>query len=81
MAVVQDTEEHAPVLTTTEARQGRRGRHVAWVLGISMILIVVGYAALWLGSAGHLASGSQPKVDSPAAARSFDGNTPQPSQR
>ncbi len=72
MATVQDAEEHAAVLTTTQARQGRRGRHVAWVLGISMFLIVIGFAVLWLGNAGRMAGGSQPKIDSPAAARSFD---------
>lgn len=41
------------VLTPTEARQGLRGRHVLWVLGISLGLIVAIYAVmvggLWNG--------------------------------
>jgi hypothetical protein len=38
--------EHAPVLKSTEARQGRRGGGVIWVLVISLGLIVVIYAAM-----------------------------------
>ncbi|HEY4029617.1 MAG TPA: hypothetical protein VGM25_04695 [Caulobacteraceae bacterium] len=35
-----------PVLSPTEARQGFRGRHVLWVLVISLGLIVVIYAVM-----------------------------------
>ncbi len=51
---VEDTEEHAPVLTVTEARQGLRGRHMVWVLGISMALVIVGMGSLWLAHAPSL---------------------------
>jgi hypothetical protein len=34
------------VLTPTQARQGLRGRHVLWVLGISLGLIVAIYAVM-----------------------------------
>ena len=54
MAVGETEQEHAPVLTVTEARQGRRGRHMAWVLGISMALVIAGLGSLWLASAPSL---------------------------
>lgn len=38
--------QEPPVLNTTQARQGLRGRHVLWVLVISMGLIVVIYAVM-----------------------------------
>jgi hypothetical protein len=59
MAIVQDAhdDEHAPVLTVTEARGALRGRHAAWVLGVSMALIVAGFAALYLYHLPHLNSG------------------------
>ena len=43
-------------LTVTQARQGRRGLHVAWVLGISMALIVIGFTGLWFANAPHNAN-------------------------
>jgi hypothetical protein len=54
MAARDIEQEHAPVLTVTEARQGRRGRHMAWVLGISMALVVMGLGGLWLAQAPSL---------------------------
>ena len=33
-----DLEQHGPVLNATRARQGRRGRHVFWLLIISTVL-------------------------------------------
>jgi hypothetical protein len=52
MAIGPDIQdEHAPELTVTQARQGRRGKHMAWVLGISMALILVGFTSLWLVNA------------------------------
>jgi hypothetical protein len=55
----------APVLTPTEARQGGRGRHILWVLGISMGLIVAIYAVMVIGVQGsHLnQAGGQTSVD------------------
>jgi hypothetical protein len=79
MADVQDQDEHGPVLTVTQARGARRGRHMAWVLGVSLALIVVAFAALWLGTAQHLAgTGGQTTADSKAAALGFKAPPPQP---
>ena len=47
MPTARDTKPHeAPVLNPTEARQGRRGAGVIWVLLISLGLIVVIYAVM-----------------------------------
>jgi hypothetical protein len=79
MADVQNQDEHGPVLTTTEARGASRGRHMAWVLGVSMVLIVVVFAVMWLGSATHLSgTGGQTTADSKAAATGFKAPAPQP---
>jgi hypothetical protein len=37
----------SPHLTPTEARQGFRGRHILWVLIISVSLAVIAMAAVW----------------------------------
>jgi hypothetical protein len=66
MADIQhQQEDHGPVLTTTEARQGRRGRHVLWILVISMALLVVGYAVMVVGVQGTRLSspGGQTGID------------------
>jgi hypothetical protein len=79
MAEVQDQDEHGPVLTVTQARGALRGRHMAWVLGVSMALIVVAFTALWLSSASRLAGpGGQTTVDSKTAAMGFKALPPQP---
>ena len=55
----------APVLTPTEAKQGFRGKHILWVLVISMGLIVVIYAAMVGGIWGGRLSrpGGQSRAD------------------
>jgi hypothetical protein len=66
MADIQQQQgDHGPVLTTTEARQGRRGRHVLWVLVISMALLVVGYGVMVAGVQGARLSspGGQTAID------------------
>ena len=66
MADIQhQQEDHGTVLTTTEARQGRRGRHVLWILAVSMALLAVGYAVMVIGVQGtHLSNpGGQTTVD------------------
>jgi hypothetical protein len=74
MAGVQN-DEHAPTLTVTQARQGRRGYPMVWVLGISMALVVVGFAALWLARApGFSGSGGQ----TTASAKTTPTLTPAP---
>ena len=57
--------ETPPVLEATEARQGRRGRHMMWVLGISMGLIVAIFAVMVVGVQGTRLSapGGQTTVD------------------
>ena len=69
MAAVQDSQpDEGPVMTVQDARQGQRGRHVAWVLGISMLLIVAGFTGLYLYHLPHLSTaGSQSTVTSQKA--------------
>ena len=54
-----------PVLNPTEARQGLRGRHVLWVLVISLGLIVAIYAVMVGGLWGGRLSqpGGQTRAD------------------
>jgi hypothetical protein len=79
MAEVQDQDEHGPVLTVIQARGALRGRHMAWVLGVSMALIVVAFSVLWLGSASGLAgAGGQTTIDSTTAGIGFKVPPPQP---
>ena len=55
--------EHAPELTVQEARQGRSGRPIVLVLAISLLLVVLGFAAVWLYHAPGLAGpGGQTRV-------------------
>lgn len=85
MADVQQPQgDRGPVLSTTEARQGRRGRHVLWILVISMALVAVGYAVLVVGVQGtHLSNpGGQTTVDQKTLQQSggFQAPPPQPRQ-
>ena len=66
MPAAQDSKpQEAPVLNTTEARQGFRGRHVLIVLAVSMALIVVIYAVMVGGLWGGRLSqpGGQTRAD------------------
>jgi hypothetical protein len=79
MADVQHQQEkHGPVLTTTEARQGRRGRHVLWILVISMALLVVGYGVMVVGVQGTRLSspGGQTTIDQKTLQQSGGVNPP-----
>jgi hypothetical protein len=64
-AAQESKPQDPPVLTTTQARQGFRGRHVLIVLAVSMALIVVIYAVmvggLWNGRLSQ--PGGQTQVD------------------
>jgi hypothetical protein len=68
----------APHLNATRARSGLRGRHVLWVLLISLLLVVIALFGAW-GLKSHDLAATQP---GPAAenhtARSFDAPAPQP---
>jgi len=69
--------QNPPVLTATEARAGRRGVHLIWVLVISLGLIVAIYAVMVGGIWRPLSQpGGQTRVD-PGAARNF-GAPPSP---
>ena len=69
-----------PDLNATEARQGRRGRHVLWILVISTALIVVIYAIVWLANAGPLSNKHGSAQADPAAAASYSAPEPAPKQ-
>jgi hypothetical protein len=68
-----DVDEHGPVLDATHARQGRRGLHVLWILGISMVLVVLALGVIWSLHAPGL---SGPSGQGMTDGRSF--NAPQP---
>jgi hypothetical protein len=57
--------QNPPELNTTQARQGLRGRHVLWVLVISLGLIVMIYAVMVGGIWGGRLSqpGGQTRAD------------------
>jgi hypothetical protein len=81
MPAAQDRETQSPpVLSPTEARQGFRGRHLLWVLVISLGLIVVIYAVmvggLWNGRLSQ--PGGQTRAQAPA--ESFQTPLAQPRQ-
>jgi hypothetical protein len=78
--------EHGPVLHATEARQGRRGRHVLWILVVSLVLVVAALFGTWWARSGDLAATNvnngardvpAPTFDAPEpAARQTDAGTP-----
>lgn len=75
MAVAQHFDpDNGSVLTIMQARQARRGRHMAWVLGISMALVVAGLALLYLFHLPHLQALSDPfhAAGAPSHARQPD---------
>jgi hypothetical protein len=84
MPAAQDSKPHDwPVLGATEARQGFRGRHLLWVLAISLGLIVVIYAVmvggLWNGRLSQ--PGGQTRADQAAVDQAQSVQTaPAPAQ-
>lgn len=85
MPAAQDPKpQDPPVLDATKARQGRRGRHVMWVLAISLGLIVVIYAVMvggvWNGRLSQ--PGGQTRADQSTLnqAQGFQAPPPQPRQ-
>lgn len=77
-----DVEHTSPdkgaTVSTTEARQGRRGKHALWILVISMGLIVVIYAVMVGGVFGGRLSqpGGQTVTSRGALQQSGGFNTP-----
>jgi len=81
MSVEENPSTEKPVLNATQARSGFRGRHVIWILGISLGLIVAIYAVM-VGrmQTGHITSaGGQTTVDQKTFNEAKGFNTP-PSQ-
>lgn len=72
-------QEPGPVLTTTEARQGRRGTHVLWVLAASLVLVVLALFGTWLSRSGDLAGTNANNGPAADAAQAF--NAPEPAPR
>ena len=53
----RDTDtEHAPELDATDARQGRWGRHMLWVLLAGLVLVVIALFGTWAARAPDLES-------------------------
>ncbi|PVM73976.1 hypothetical protein [Caulobacter radicis] len=48
--------EHSPTLKATPARQGRWGRHIFWVLVVSIVLAAIALFGSWGMRSGELAS-------------------------
>ena len=83
MPVADNSEPHdRPVLNPTQARQGRRGRHVLWILVISMGLIVVVYAVMvggiWGGRLSQPGGQTQASQSTLQQAKGFNTPPPQP---
>lgn len=60
-------EEHGVVMDVTHARQARRGKHVLWILIVSLVLVVAALFGSWAARAPQLQSAdtvtsSQPKA-------------------
>lgn len=73
MAVVHAprNSQHGPVLRATQARSGRRGRHVLWILIISTALAALGLFALLavqapgLSGPGGQTTSQRPTINTP----------------
>ena len=67
----------APRLNTTRARQGRSGKPILWVLGISTALAIIVLFGSWAMKSGDLSTTNAGPT--PEAAASF--STPEPTAR
>ncbi len=67
-----------PRIPATRARQGRWGRHVLWVLIVSVLLSAAALVAVWLWLSGDLA-GTQHRSTPTAREAARFHTTPQPS--
>lgn len=71
------SEQH-PDLSETDARQGRRGRHVLMVLVISLALIVIAFTVIWLTHNDKLSGPGGQTIAPPSAAEAFNAPEPAP---
>jgi len=62
--------DHGPDVGATDARQGRWGRHVFWVLLAGLALVVIALFGTWFSQAGNLES-----VDHKARATAEEGRS------
>jgi hypothetical protein len=46
--------EHHEVVEATDARQGRWGRHMLWVLLAGLVLVIIALFGTWFSRAGDL---------------------------
>lgn len=60
MAYTDETEEHAPEIEATDARQGRWGRHMLWVLLVSLTLAFAALLGAWVFRSGDLGAVEPP---------------------
>ena len=72
-----DTEEAPEVMKATRARQGSWGRHIFWVLIISIVLAAIALFGSWAFNAPAL-QGEGGQVRSESAATAFDAPQPAP---
>ncbi len=75
--VVHDADGDHTTIQTTEARQGRWGRHVFWVLVVSTLLAALVLFVSWGMRSGDLAGAERNESDS--VARSVQQDAPPPS--
>jgi hypothetical protein len=80
MAQLQSPFRTARELPATEARQGRLGRDIFWVLVISVALAVVALTLAWVYRAPQLTASEANNGKQPATARAFDAPPSQPIQ-
>jgi hypothetical protein len=66
-------------LNVTRARQGRPGKPIVWVLGISTVLAAAVLFGAWAMRSNDFAAVEANNGDTPAAAQNF--STPEPTPR
>lgn len=71
--------DHGPVLNVTEARQGRRGKHVLWILIVSLILVVAALFGSWAARAPQLADSNANNGRASSGGEPF--NAPEPAAK
>jgi len=69
--------DHPADLSAVEARQGRPGRPIVWVMVISIALVTLGFAALW---AVHAPTFVQPGGGTQTSGQGYNATVQQPRQ-
>lgn len=72
-------EDHGVVMDVTHARQARRGKHVLWILIISLVLVVAALFGAWGMRAQQLQDVEPHNGRQPADAQAFQA--PEPAAR